>query len=58
MYSMVTTAKILYFEYLNVAKRLMEKAMTTHTSALAWKSPWTEEPGGLQSMGSLLVGHD
>ena len=55
---MVTTAKILYFEYLNVAKRLMEKAMTTHTSALAWKSPWTEEPGGLQSMGSLLVGHD
>ena len=30
----------------------------THSSALAWKIPWTEEPGGLQSMGSLRVGHD
>ena len=32
--------------------------MATHSSTLAWKSPWTEEPGGLQSMGSLRVGHD
>ena len=32
--------------------------MTTHSSTLAWKIPWTEEPGGLQSMGSLRVGHD
>ena len=30
----------------------------TSTSTLAWKIPWTEEPGGLQSMGSLRVGHD
>ena len=30
----------------------MEKEMATHSSILAWKSPWTEEPGGLQSMGS------
>ena len=30
-----------------------EKAMATHSSTLAWKTPWTEEPGGLQSMGSL-----
>ena len=30
----------------------------THSSALAWKTPWTEEPGGLQSMGSRGVGHD
>ena len=30
----------------------------THSSALAWKIPWTEEPGGLQSMGSLRVEHD
>ena len=30
----------------------------THSSTLAWKIPWTEEPGGLQSMGSLRVGHD
>ena len=34
------------------------KAMVPHSSALAWKIPWTEEPGGLQSMGSLRVGHD
>ena len=36
----------------------MEKAMAPHTSTLAWKIPWMEEPGGLQSMGSLRVGHD
>ena len=34
-----------------------EKAMAPHSSTLAWKIPWTEEPGGLQSMGSLRVGH-
>ena len=33
-------------------------AMAPHSSALAWKIPWMEEPGGLQSMGSLRVGHD
>ena len=35
-----------------------EKAMASHSSALAWKVPWMEESGGLQSMGSLGVGHD
>ena len=35
-----------------------EKAMATHSSTLAWKIPWTEEPGGLQCMGSRRVGHD
>ena len=35
-----------------------EKAMAPHSSPLAWKIPWTEEPGGLQSMGSLRVGYD
>ena len=35
-----------------------EKAMATHSSILAWKIPWTEEPGGLHSMGSRRVGHD
>ena len=35
-----------------------EKAMATHSSTLAWKIPWTEEPGRLQSMGSLRVRHD
>ena len=36
----------------------IEKAMAPNSSALAWKIPWTEEPGRLQSMGSLRVGHD
>ena len=36
----------------------MEKAMAPHSSTLAWKIPWTEEPGRLQSTGSLRVGHD
>jgi len=36
----------------------LEKAMAPNSSTLAWKIPWTEEPGGLQSMGSLRVGHD
>ena len=35
-----------------------EKAMATHSSTLAWKIPWTEEPGGLPSLGSHRVGHD
>ena len=35
-----------------------EKAMAPHSSTLAWKIPWTEEPGRLQSMGSHRVGHD
>ena len=34
----------------------MEKEMATHSSILAWRIPWTEEPGGLQSMGSQRVG--
>ena len=36
----------------------MEKAMAPNSSTPAWKIPWTEEPGRLQSMGSLRVGHD
>ena len=36
----------------------MEKAMAPHSSTLAWKIPWVEEPGRLQSMGSHRVGHD
>ena len=36
----------------------LEKEMATHSSILAWKISWTEEPGGLQSMGSQRVGHD
>ena len=37
---------------------LLEKEMATHTSILAWKIPWTEEPGRLQFMGLQRVGHD
>ena len=36
----------------------LEKAMATHSSILAWRIPWTEEPGGLQSMGLQRFGHD
>ena len=36
----------------------LEKRMATHSSTFAWRIPWTEEPGRLQSMGSLRVGHD
>ena len=36
----------------------LEKGMATHSSILAWRIPWTGDPGGLQSMGSQRVGHD
>ena len=36
----------------------LEKEMATHSSTLAWRIPWTEEPGRLESMGSQRVGHD
>jgi len=36
----------------------LEKEMATHSSIPAWRIPWTEEPGGLQSTGSQTVGHD
>ena len=36
----------------------LEKGMATHSSRLAWRIPWTEEPGGRQSTGSQSVGHD
>ena len=43
---------------LRLSEQNKEKAMATHSSSLAWKIPWTEEPGRLQSMGSLRVRHD
>ena len=39
-------------------EEFLEKEMATHSSTLAWKIPWTEGPGGLQSMGLQRVGHD
>ena len=43
--------------YICMAQLLLEKAMAPHSSTPAWKIPWTEEPGRLQSMGSRRVGH-
>ena len=45
-------------KYLYLVILGLEKAMAPHSSTLAWKIPWTEEPGRQQSMGSLRVGHD
>ena len=36
----------------------LKKGMATHSSILVWRIPWTEEPGGLESVGSIRVGHD
>ena len=51
-----------YYDWFRAAfiysRALLKKAMAHHSSTLAWKIPWTEEPGRLQSMGSLRVGHD
>ena len=44
--------------YIYMLVHLSEKAMAPHSSTPAWKIPWTKEPGRLQSMGSLRVGHD
>ena len=41
-----------------ILTHVSEKAMAPHSSTLAWQIPWTEEPGRLQSMGSLRVGHN
>ena len=46
------------FKVLHNCTHLTRKAMAPHSSTLAWKIPWTEEPGRLQSTGSLRVGHD
>ena len=45
-------------EYLKVVRKVTEKAMAPHSSTLAWKIPWMEEPAGLQSMGPLRVRHN
>ena len=42
----------------NIIKKLLEKGMAAHSGILAWRIPWSEEPGGLQSMGSHIVRHD
>jgi hypothetical protein len=47
-----------FFTAGDITELYREKAMAPHSSTLAWKIPWTEEPGRLQSMGSLRVRHD
>ena len=51
-------SNLLAFSFDVVYTFTLEKAMAPHSSTLAWKIPWTEEPGRLQSTGSLGVGHD
>ena len=43
---------------ITLSLRSLENKMATHSSILAWRIPWMEEPGGLQSTGSQRVGHD
>ena len=50
--------KAMFLLFNMLSRFVMEKAMAHHSSTLAWKIPWTEEPGGLQSMGFRRVRHD
>ena len=52
------TASLYPFTRLSYFPHLLRPDMAPHSSTLAWKIPWTEDPGGLQSMGSLRVGYD
>ena len=58
MIKMATVMVNFMNQFPRAKEHLLEKAMAPHFSTLAWKIPWMEEPGGLQSMGSLRVGHD
>ena len=50
--------KVMSLLFNMLSRLVMEKAMAPHSSTLAWKIPWMEEPGRLQSMGSHRVRHD
>ena len=50
--------KVISLLFNMLSRLVMENTMAPHSSTLAWKIPWTEEPGRLQSMGLLRVGHD
>ena len=54
----ISTDSISFGYYTYIVVYISEKAMAPHSSTFAWKIPWAEEPGGLQSMGSLGVGHN
>ena len=50
--------KVMSLLFNTLSRLVKEKAMAPHSSTLAWKLPWTEEPGRLQSVGSRRVGHN
>ena len=52
------TLSSFFFFFKLLTLRILEKEMAIHSSILAWKTPWTEEPGGLESKGWQRVGHD
>ena len=54
----LTFRYLIHLEFIFVYGVRMEKALAPHSSTLAWKIPWAEEPGGLQSMGSQRVRHN
>ena len=54
----ITEIDIEMYTYIGCYTYIQERAMAPHSSTLAWKVPWMEEAGGLQSMRSLRVGHD
>ena len=54
----VTAHMYRMFYLASVRKVVLEKAMAPHSSTHAWRIPWVEEPGRLQSMGSLRIRHD
>ena len=56
--TLLTKVQIVKAVVFSVVMHRWEKAMAPHSSTLAWKIPWTEEPGRLQSMGSRRVRHD
>ena len=57
-FSLLVTFSVARFPNCPIFTEILEKEMATHSSTLAWKIPWTKEPGRLQSMGSLIVGHN
>ena len=56
--STVSATNCAEYDFGSRCGNISEKAMAPHSSTFAWKIPWMEEPGRLQSMGSLRVGHD
>ena len=56
--TLIKLKNLIYLIFLGFLTKRSEKAMAPHSSTLAWKIPWAEEPGRLQSTGSLRVGHD